>query len=122
MQLGMQEALKDKKVTPEMQQQIAMTSDKISQLIRDEFSWKNFEPTLMAVYRKSFSQSDVDGMIAFYKTEAGQSVIKKMPIVMQNTMQLTQERMKVVLPQIMQITEESIAVVQQQHVSKSRKK
>lgn len=108
MELGLQEVIKDKEITPEMQKQINIATGEMSGLLKDEFSWQKFEPMLIEIYRKSFSQSDIDGMLAFYKTEAGQSVVKKMPLVMQNTMQLMQERMQQVMPKMMRIAEQSI--------------
>jgi hypothetical protein len=108
MKMGMQEAFKGKEMTPEIQKKMDDTSLKIAAVFKEEFSWESFEPIFIEIYRKSFTQSDVDGMLQFYKTEAGQSVIKKMPLVMQNTMELTQQRMKDVMPKIMQIAEESM--------------
>lgn len=108
MKMGMQEAFKGKEVTPEMQKKIDATSIKLAAVFKEEFSWESFEPIFIDIYRKSFSQSDVDGMLQFYKTEAGQSVIKKMPLVMQNTMEITQQRMTEIMPKIMKITEDSL--------------
>lgn len=51
-----------------------------------EMSWEKMQPIYMRVYRGSFTQSEIDSMLAFYKTPGGKAVIDKMPIVMQNTM------------------------------------
>lgn len=84
-----------------------ITHEKPHRFFKEEMSWDKMEPLFVDVYKKSFSQSDVDGMIQFYKTPAGQSVVKKMPLVMQNSMQVMQQRMSTVMPKIMQLTEES---------------
>ena len=50
------------------------------------------------------TQKEVDGMIAFYKTEAGIAVIEKMPQVMQLSMELVMELMQKISPRIQQIS------------------
>lgn len=88
----------------EREQQISDDAHaKIQALLRQTLQWDNFEPMMIRVYQSTFSQKDVDGMTAFYKTPTGQAVIAKMPMVVQQTMQAMQERTASVLPQIQQI-------------------
>jgi uncharacterized protein len=88
----------------EREQQIADDAHaKIQALLRQTLQWNNFEPLMIHVYQSTFSQKDVDGMTAFYKTPTGQAVIAKMPMVVQQTMQAMQERTASLLPQIQQI-------------------
>ena len=70
------------------QQQAAIDSfqSKYSALMREELSWAKMEPMFLRIYKNSLSQAEIDGMIAFYKTPAGQAVIKKMPVLMQQIM------------------------------------
>ena len=49
-------------------------------------TWEKMEPMYLRIYRTSLSQSEVDGMIAFYQTPAGQAVINKLPLILQNSM------------------------------------
>lgn len=63
----------------------------------------------MRVYRKSFTQGEVDGMIAFYETPAGQAVINKLPAVMQNTVNEMQEMMHPVIQKIQRMQQDVIA-------------
>jgi uncharacterized protein len=76
---------------------------KIQALLRQTLQWDNFEPMMIHVYQSTFTQKDVDGMTAFYKTPTGQAVISKMPMAVQQSMQAMQERIASVLPQIQQI-------------------
>jgi len=70
-------------------------------------TWESFEPNVIDLYKKSFTQSEIDGMVQFYKSPAGKAVIAKMPVVMQNNMQLVQGRMKTLLPKIQQLQQET---------------
>ncbi|WP_299619530.1 DUF2059 domain-containing protein [Pelagibius sp.] len=42
------------------------------------------------VYERVFTEEELDGMLAFYKSPIGQSMIKKMPAMMAETVQMSQ--------------------------------
>jgi len=77
-------------------------------LLKEDLSWSSLEPDFIEIYQKSFTQKEVDGMLAFYKSEAGQAVIAKMPLVMQNSMQIMRGRMSVLMPKVRKIVQESV--------------
>jgi hypothetical protein len=62
----------------------------------------------MRVYHESFTQSEIDGIIKFYKTPAGKAMINKLPLVMQNVMNEMQEMIKPMQSKMMQIQREAI--------------
>ena len=72
--------------SPEMQKIFDKAQAEVIAMCKEELTWEKMEPMYLRIYRKSLSQSEVDGMIAFYKTPAGQALITKMPVIMQNTM------------------------------------
>jgi len=39
------------------------------------------------IYDKNLDEQTIDGLIAFYKTKAGKEFVKKMPVIMQESMQ-----------------------------------
>jgi len=62
---------------------------------------------LLAITGESFTQDELDGITAFYKTTAGQALIKKTPVVMQNVMAEVQGLMRPSLEKIQQIQKET---------------
>jgi hypothetical protein len=96
-------------ITPDVQAAIDDMIPKVNALVAETLSWKNLEPVYMDVYRQSFTQEEVDGAIAFYRTEAGQAIVAKLPIVMQRTMEHTQELIADMTPRLQQIVQESLA-------------
>ncbi len=109
MQSSMQQALAGKPVTPEAQRTLDKMRSRTMALLHEEMQWKVLEPMFIDIYRQSLSQDEVDGMLAFYKSKAGQAVIAKMPLVMQLTMQALQQRMRVLLPKMQTIQDETLA-------------
>ena len=86
-----QEMLKGKNITPEQQKALDTFRAKVVKIGRDEISWDVIQPRIYEIYSSTLSQSDVDGMIAFYQSPAGQSFIKKMPQIMNQTMVMMQK-------------------------------
>jgi hypothetical protein len=64
--------------------------------VNEEMSWEKMQPLMRQLYKETFTQSEVDGMTAFYKSPAGIALVEKMPIIFQKS----QEMMKPYIPRI----------------------
>ncbi len=106
-----QEATRGQQIPPKVQKQIDKSQAEVVGLLKDVLDWKKLEPMYIRVYQKTFSQQEVDGMIAFYKTPSGQAVIGKMPTVMQNTMEEMQAMMGPVLQKVQKMQQDVIAAM-----------
>jgi len=83
---SMQQALRGKKMTPEVQAVIGRMQAKMLATADQMLSWDVLKPIYLRTYRESFTQDEMDSIIAFYKTPGGQALIKKMPTVMKNAL------------------------------------
>ena len=108
MNTSMQQTLQGKPISPEQEAILAKMKTKIVTLMKEEISWSKLEPVTIQIYKESFSQEEVDGMLTFYKSSAGQAVIKKMPVVMQKSMSLMQTNMSTIIPKMQKIQEETL--------------
>ena len=79
---------------------------KVSALLRENMSWEKMKEPLIAVYIKHFTEQEIQGMIEFYNSEVGKSSIKKMPLVMQDSMGVSQKMMEGVFPKIKVLADE----------------
>jgi hypothetical protein len=59
--------------------------------MREEMTWDKMAPMFRKVYADSLDSADVEAMIAFYESTAGQHVIEKMPVIAQKTMSMVQD-------------------------------
>ena len=80
------QATQGQQLSEKQQAALASFQSKYAILMREELSWAKMEPTYIRIYQNALNQEEIDGMIAFYKTPAGQAVIKKMPALMQQIM------------------------------------
>jgi len=109
MQNSMQQALAGEHLTADQQKILQHMRAKTAALLKDMLKWGTLEPTMIEVYRKSFTQHELDGMLAFYRSEAGQAVIAKLPTVMQQTMQAMQVRINELMPKLQQLQQDTVA-------------
>ena len=96
-------------LTPEQRKGFDAGMQRMYALMRDEMDWRKLKPEYEQMYVDTFSQDEIDGILAFYRTPAGRAMIEKMPVMMGKVMQLTQAHMQNLMPRVMQIMQDSIA-------------
>lgn len=69
-------------------------------MLREEVSWAKLKPMTMDVYMRQFTEAEISAMLAFYQTDEGQSILKKMPQVTQESMILSQTMMQNLAPRL----------------------
>lgn len=75
-----------KPLTPEQRAQLDRLLRKSMAGIRQAMAWEKMGPLYRDIYRRTFTAEDMDAMIGFYGSPAGQKLLDKMPQLMQNTM------------------------------------
>ncbi|MDY6928404.1 MAG: DUF2059 domain-containing protein [Pseudomonadota bacterium] len=76
----------------------------VNLMLREEMNWEMLKEPMIDLYMAHYTEQELQDMLAFYQSETGQSVVKKMPEVMAASMQVTQQLMKDVYPKIMQMS------------------
>jgi uncharacterized protein len=109
MQQSIAEATHGKTIPPKVQKDIDQRRAEMVAMMKELLDWTRLEPMYLRIYQKTFSQQEVDGMIAFYKTPAGQAVISKMPAAMQNTMDEMQQLMGPVMQKMQKMQQDVVA-------------
>ncbi|MHA6204872.1 DUF2059 domain-containing protein [Dyella soli] len=89
------------------------------ELLKRELTWEQVEPIYLDVYRKRFSQQEVNDMIAFYKSPSGQALLIKMPLATQDATQMEAEKMRSLQPELTKIGQETISQLKAYTASKS---
>jgi hypothetical protein len=112
MKQAVEQATHGEQIPPRIQQDIDKRQAEIRAAVKEALDWNKMEPVYMRVYQKSFTQQEVDGLIAFYKTPAGQALVNKMPVVMQNAVNETQQLMQPMIDRLRKMQQEVSAEVQ----------
>ena len=103
------QATRGQEIPPKVQKEIDQGQAEVVGLMKELLDWKKLEPMYVRIYQKTFSQQEVDGMIAFHKTPVGQALIAKMPAVMQNTMNEMQQMMGPVMQKMQRMQQDVVA-------------
>lgn len=73
-----------------------------NQRMAETLAWDNMAPVYRDIYRNTFNDEDIDAMLGFYGSAAGQRLLDKMPLLMQNTMGAVQQMIVPLLQQLEQ--------------------
>ena len=99
-------------LAPAQQAAVDRSLARTTELMRQELTWDKLEPEFVQAYVQTFQQDEMDALIAFYRSPAGQAFATRMPELTQKTMQLTRAHMAALMPQIQQIARETRAQLQ----------
>jgi uncharacterized protein len=105
---AMQSAQQGQALTPERQAVLDRMKEKMAAAVRESLNWDTLEPLYVRTYRASLTQDELDGMISFYKSPAGQAYIKKMPVIMQTILGEMQAMIKPLQQKLADIQKETI--------------
>jgi hypothetical protein len=100
------QALGGKSMNAEQEKLAAEMRGKVVALMREQLGWEKLEPTYVKLYAETFSESDVEGMLDFYKTPAGKSLLQKMPLLMENLMRMLVVEMQSLMPKLRPMVED----------------
>lgn len=92
--------------TPEQQQIQDSFNAKITKIIGQSLSMETLRPIVIQVYVDTYTEEEIDGILAFYRSPAGRAFVAKTPQLMGRTMTLMQQQMANVQPQLEQATKE----------------
>ncbi len=104
---GMMKKMMQGQPSDQQKQAMETLASKLGALMKDEFNWQTMEPAYIKIYRQTFTQSEVDAMVGFYSSPAGQAVVDKLPLVTQSAMSAMQDRMVALMPKIQQMAQDA---------------
>lgn len=93
----------DKEMSPEQRAKVGQMQTKIMELVADRLA--KAKPGLVKVYIDTYTEQELDGILAFYKSPAGKAFLQKMPEVMQRSIPVMMQMMSDVQPEIQKMIE-----------------
>jgi uncharacterized protein len=112
MKSSMDQAFKGQQMTPEARQIADSLAKKMIKNYQDELSWDKMKPLYVQVYRETFTQDEIDGLIVFYESPVGAAFVSKMPTVIQKSMSLAQQRIGPIMQKTQQAIQETVRELQ----------
>jgi hypothetical protein len=112
MKNAMQQITQGQQPTPEVQKIYDKAHSDVLAGIKEQFTWEKLLPMYVRIYQKSLTQKEVDGIVAFYKTPAGQALINKIPTVMKDSMEEMNQMMQPMMQRIQQMQQDMVAEIE----------
>ena len=101
-------AFRDQTLSEKQEKILAEVRARVAAMFKEEMIQEKLDKLYIDIYRKSLTQQEVDGLIAFYKTDAGKALIAKMPAVTQQTIEITLRNIEPLVPKLSVIQDEVI--------------
>ena len=93
-------------VKPSEQEVFDKFMSKVASMMKEEMNWDKMKDQMINIYLKHYSEKEIQDQITFYKSDSGQSMIKKQPAVLKDTMMFSQNLVKNFIPKLQKISQE----------------
>jgi hypothetical protein len=111
---ALQQMVRGMPMTPQRQAVLDRMQTQMSAVIDRAMDWDTMQPLFVKLYRESLTQDEVNGIIKFYRTPAGQAMLKKLPVLMQNTLTEMSATMKSTIGLIVQLQAQGMEEIRAQ--------
>ena len=75
-------------------------------LMKSEINWKKMKGPMVDLYLKHYTEKEIKDMVSFYRSDSGQSMVKKMPAVISDSISISQDMMKGFIPKMLAMSQE----------------
>jgi hypothetical protein len=96
----MPQLLAGQTIGPDDQKQIDAFMDQITSMVRDAIRWDKVKPQYEELYAVTYDESTIDGMLAFYRTDAGRAMVAKQPELIAKSQGIAQAQLTEVQPKM----------------------
>lgn len=76
---------------------------KLTDTLQPQIGWEALKPDYVRIFAETYPEDQIDSMLAFYKSPAGQALIEKLPSVEQQVGQILQKKVQALQPQVKQM-------------------
>jgi uncharacterized protein len=79
---------------------------KIHDKIFEIMDYKKMQKEFIELYTTVYTLEELKGMVNFYKSDVGKSMIEKQPAVVKRSMEISQNKVRLLIPELQKITED----------------
>jgi hypothetical protein len=87
-------------------------------LTQAHMSWQTMKPVYVAMYDETFTADELQPLVVFFKSPAGQAYVEKMPLLIGNTMKRMQQVVAGMMPDIQKLNAEFVQQMKEKYPAK----
>lgn len=95
-------------VPPESKAKFDAFEQQLQQATDAQIGWKVLEPVYVDLYAKTYTEPELDAILTFYKSPAGQSMLAKGSELNQQGSQIMQTKMATLQPQLQKLAQDFV--------------
>ena len=88
---------------PDQQKSYDEFRHKVVDLLRSAATWKALEPDFVKLYSDAYTEEELDGILAFYHSSAGRTMLAKTPQLTEQSIAISQRQMSALTPKIQEL-------------------
>jgi hypothetical protein len=77
----------------------------VRKLLRNSATWKALEPDYVKLYSDTYTETEIDGILLFYRSPAGLAMLAKSPELTEKSLAISKRRMDELAPKIQQLVD-----------------
>lgn len=93
-------------LNPRQQQIMSDFSTKVSGMVKAQLAWEKLKPQVTELYASTYTESEIDAILVFYRSPAGQTMLAKLPELNARSLQIGQTQATSMIPQLRQMSQE----------------
>lgn len=109
------------KMTPKDREILTRFEGKMLATFKAESGWETMKPELVDLYASLYTEAQVDGILAFYKSPAGQAMIEKTPEIIAKSSAIAQGHFQQMQPKLQTLFMEFKTEVEAAHTPAAAK-
>ena len=98
--------------TEELKKRLPVFSSTLQKIVEEEMSWEKIKPSYTKIYTNNFTQEEVNGLIAFYKSPTGRAFLAKMPQVNEEITKASVDRLPFITSRVKKASEQFLEKLQ----------
>ena len=116
----MPQLLAGQTIGPDDQKQIDAFMDQLTGMVRDAIQWNKLKPQYLDLYAATYDETTIDGMLAFYRTDAGRAMVAKQPELVSKSQAIAQAQLTAVQPKMQAAFEDFAAKMAKSAAAKQK--
>ena len=105
------QVLPEQSMNAAQKQEYASYLARVQKLVTGTLSWGALEPGFVHIYADEFTDSELDDIIAFYRSPAGQALIAKQPQLAQAASGIVMQKVQQMAPQLRQMMQDEMKIM-----------
>jgi len=97
---GMLQQMTGVKLSPEQEKSMGEFQDKVTTLVSGALSWEKMKPAYVKLYADTYTEPQLDDIVAFYKSPTGQAMVAGNSSMMTKASAIAQKQLAEVMPEL----------------------